>query len=131
MRDLDCPGQGYCCFDGCAATCLAGSQKPHKVRNEQVAKYNLDKVIAPKHVSLPAIMKPVKKPVIAYPKPAPLKEYPKPLPPPATTPRPPKIHHVPKVVLHSETHSDLLSPVLSIPASALAILPIRLSDLPL
>ena len=32
VRDLDCPGQGYCCFDGCAATCLAGSQKPHKVR---------------------------------------------------------------------------------------------------
>jgi hypothetical protein len=28
VRDLDCPGSGLCCYDGCANTCVGGPAGP-------------------------------------------------------------------------------------------------------
>ena len=85
VRDLDCPGSGLCCYDGCANTCVSDSPPPRappptpKPRPPPPPPTTTRKPKPP-----PVSYIPLPPPEEVYQPPAPL--Y---IPPPDTTPLPP------------------------------------------
>ena len=84
VRDLDCPGSGLCCYDGCANTCVSDSPPPRAPPPTPKPRPPPPPTTTRKPKPPPVSYIPLPPPEEVYQPPAPL--Y---IPPPDTTPLPP------------------------------------------